>query len=357
MRATPSDTETPLTLIDNRARAPEKSELLFGSLNPEADLSIVIPVYGLGSYFDETLKSIVSSQPCSLKIQIVISDNKPYKGGKNPFLGFLGKQEFPKSFSIAYFHVNKDLGILNNFNRSIDLAPTKYVAMLHDDDLILPDFLKRLETILPWIKKHPKTGMIHGHFEPFTDKVPNLPNRKTGLIPITKASVTSLGATGTGVPSCGFFVNKDIFFACGGFNETYKASGDAFPAAIMLQEGYKVYEFHHFTGLYRIANNGSLRPEICRRFIQEDYAFYEAWKKHGSPTRKLYMGILERFFYSFNIDGKLGLFSKKNPEITIESLDFLHRYKHYGKLHPSRILFLLFKKTSRAIRTLTRVRF
>lgn len=51
----------------------------------------------------------------------------------------------------------------------------------------------------------------------------------------------------------------------------------------------------------------------------------------GGLLRKLYMNIFQNYVYSKNIDGKVHTFGALNKEITIESLDFRHKYKRYHK--------------------------
>lgn len=318
-----------LMYIDNFDKTKDnKSKLLYGCMIDHPDFTLVIPVYGFGKYLSETLDNVQKQQQTKLRVQIIISDNKEYGDEENPFLRYFENHPID---NLAYFLSEKTLGQMNNFNRAFMLAETEYVSMLHDDDLLVSNYFFMIERVLPWLKKHPTVGMIHGNFDSFSDDVVAEDTNRIGVYRISKSDVSSTGFSLTGIPSCGYLINKKALLDSGGYNDEFFSSGDAFVSAIMMQQKYLIYGFSAKTGYYRIGNNISLKFPICLGFIKQDYMFYEDWLNSGSFFRKMKMRILKNYIYSRNIDGKVAAFGKINPEITVHTLDFNESYKKYSK--------------------------
>lgn len=341
---------SPLDRIDNFAKIKNiESKLAWGSMIADPDFTIVIPVFGVRSYLKQTLESVRNQDRSNLRVQIVISDNKQYLDSDNSFVSVL------KDFSdcgIAYFRSESALGPLNNFNRSVELAKTKYVAMLHDDDLLTNDYLRKIERLLPILNANPDIALIHekiGTFYSETEiRTNSFENEQKGTIPfrqISKMLVSLVGMSMTGIPSCGFLINKETFLKYGGFNDEYASSGDAFPAAIMMIGGEKVMQSNELWGCYRISDNDSLKTDVCQRFIIQDYLFGEDWMKHGGFFRKMMMSFFRNYRYSKNIDAKVKTFGGLNPDINIKNLDFRKTYKKYKRFGIYRIFYGLLSKT------------
>lgn len=255
-----------------------KSSLLFGNVIEDADITIGIPVYGFSKYFEEMLNSILNQKENEFKLQILISDNKEYGDDTNPFIEFLSKKNVN---NIAYFGAEKMLGQLNNFNRCIELCKTKYIINIHDDDILANDYLFNLSKMKTLLAKD-DSAMIHGCFKCFNDDTPDDDlDKKISVFRIKNFRVSYAGTSCTGIPSCGYLINCEIMKRVGGYNDEFSSSGDAFPSAIMMNEGYKVYNFNYNTGFYRVAINTSLRLSVCQGFIKEDYKFYNDWKMRG----------------------------------------------------------------------------
>ena len=319
-----------LKIIDNFKKIENvKSNMLYGKILDKASITIGMPIYGYNKYFKDAIFSILNQKSNSIKFQIIISDNYEYQNNSNEVINFLKSLN---SDCIAYYLTDKEIGQYNNFNRLIELCRTKYLIYLHDDDLLANDYFLNLEKIMPFLINNNNIGLIHGNFIRFKGNIPiNISKKKIYLKRITKLDIDCAGTTTTGIPSCGIVINCDVMKKIGGYNNVYFASGDAFPAAIMIKHHFKIYRFGFLTGYYRIAINASLKLNMCRGFIEQDYAFYCDWKNSSRIFRKIYLTIFENYFYSRKIDFFVKDFSAFNNEITKENLDYLKKYKKYHK--------------------------
>ena len=53
------------------------SKLVYGTMQQTADFTLVIPIYGISETLQETLLNVAQLKKTKLKVQIIISDNKP----------------------------------------------------------------------------------------------------------------------------------------------------------------------------------------------------------------------------------------------------------------------------------------
>lgn len=331
------------------------STLLYGEYDSETDFTIVIPVYGKGRFLKFTLDSIKNMNVSSLKFQVIISNNKSDDDNES-FIEFLKEYD---SLNIIYFNSIQPLGQLANFNRAVELAKTDYVAMIHDDDLIVQNYMQIIELLLPWLRKNKKVGMISSKNDIFYTEDFEIEKKerckKIFLKRISKRCITHYGITLTGIPSCGMVFNRKAFMENGGFNLNYPSSGDAFLAGVMIENGYKIYSFGTKTGYYRIVNNISLKPDICKGFIIEDYKFNLTWCRKNI-FRRIHLLIFSRYVYCRSIEQKVGFFSKMNKEITIGNLDFRGEYKKYSKFSLIKIAFIIEGKIVEGFRKVFKIR-
>lgn len=109
----------------------------------EYKYSIVIPTYKRPELLRETLKSVVGIE-CSQPYEIIVVDNEANEGVS----AFTDTEKVVAEFEyegLVYFRNEKNLGMVGNWNRGIELARGKYVTILHDDDWVEPDFLIEVE--------------------------------------------------------------------------------------------------------------------------------------------------------------------------------------------------------------------
>lgn len=105
--------------------------------------SIVIPTYKRPDLLRETLKSVVGLE-CSCPYEIIVVDNE----ANEDVTGSTDTEKVIREFEyedLVYFRNEKNLGMVGNWNRGIELARGKYVTILHDDDWVDNNFLIEVE--------------------------------------------------------------------------------------------------------------------------------------------------------------------------------------------------------------------
>lgn len=105
-------------------------------------VTIAIPTYKRADLLKETIDSAINQVGYD-DYDIIVVDNDQERNCETEklMLSFNNKR-------ISYYKNSENIGMAGNWNRLFELAKGEYVVMLHDDDLILVNFLNVLSTIL-----------------------------------------------------------------------------------------------------------------------------------------------------------------------------------------------------------------
>lgn len=125
------------------------------------DLSIVVPTYKRAKYLLDAINSIfLQNGSYSINFEVIVVNNEPSDNMDDIIEKFQDKN--------VIFYINKEnYGQVGNINQGILLSKGKYVALLHDDDLLLDNYLK---TISPYIDNNAEYDCIIPSYYTFYDK-------------------------------------------------------------------------------------------------------------------------------------------------------------------------------------------
>lgn len=111
-------------------------------------VSVLIPVYNSAPFLEDAIRSILSQTFEDFEL-LLLNDASTDNS-----------EEIIKTFSdtrIKYFSNKKNLGISGSRNRLMDLASGEYLAIMDNDDLSLPD---RLRKQVEFMDKNPEVAML-----------------------------------------------------------------------------------------------------------------------------------------------------------------------------------------------------
>jgi len=185
-------------------------------------ISICIPTFNRAGYLEQTLQSIVNQTIKPFQVLIVdnaSTDNTLQIAAKYKKLGF------------AYIRNPKNLGMVGNYNRCLELAQGNYLSFLHSDDLISSTWQETwLETIPCYradyytssicvINKHNHPLFIYHTFKndcllPANEALPQLLRHYCPIIAPTGATVFKTSVLKSVAPfktSLGTEADVDIF--------------------------------------------------------------------------------------------------------------------------------------------------
>lgn len=311
-----------------------ESELLYGkeSENP-VFLTIVIITHKRHELLKRAIMSACNQEPVSYAWEIVLMDNNPDETEVLPYVESLQNNR------IRYYRNKKNIGHEGNVNRGVELAKGKWVALLHDDDLLTPDYLVLIEQYINACSKwrHPLAYIRAKHLMFMEEsELPHYSKRKKiensfFIKPELWAVSLFRGVGPTFVNSCGSLVNRKAFLEIGGYNEKLNPIGDATLGFIFMNYGYSIYATKQVLGFYRQAGNLSNNKETVLGFIEADFYLREYLYSRNILTR-LFGCLFREAQYSESVDVRIKRAEKYhcgNPEAvpTMKEINKIHPYK------------------------------
>lgn len=122
----------------------ERSILLFGSeeILTEVELTIAIPSYRRTDTLREAIDSVLNQVATDISFALLISEDHSDCHSEI--------EQIVKSYHdnrIIYYYNRVAMGMTGNWNNCINLAKSKYVALLHDDDILYSNYLEVVKCI------------------------------------------------------------------------------------------------------------------------------------------------------------------------------------------------------------------
>lgn len=118
-----------------------KSVLQYGDLNAikNPKVTVIVPCYNHPKYLKKALLSAVN-QDYDEEYEIVVVDNDD----SSEYTSNRKIVEEVNSPKIRYYHNEKNIGGIGNWNRGVELARAPYITYCHDDDMLLSSSLSTL---------------------------------------------------------------------------------------------------------------------------------------------------------------------------------------------------------------------
>lgn len=248
-----------LSIRDNFAKYKSVSSVLIQgkSLGTQPKYSIVIPTYRRVSTLKDTLESAVN-QDFNGGYDIIVCDNDPERNDET--------EKFILSFEddrLLYYKNTMNIGMTGNWNRCIELCDGEYVVMIHDDDILLPNFLSQSDKVIREVKSvkilYPERVNWYQSESP-TYPIPRV-RKEARLYKMHLLDFFFQGTAPTGI-----LMNKEEVIRLGGFYE------GAYPAAdlyfnIKAINNSAIYKYTMPLSVYRWGINESFKRETLLNFI------------------------------------------------------------------------------------------
>lgn len=286
---------------DNFAKTQDiPSELKYGSVDgyPVPMISIMIPTYQRPAFLKIALESALQQTKPTCRYEVVVIDNE-YSDGVSETEALIRQYQDDR---LLYYQNKQNLGLVGNWNRCITLARGEWVAYLHDDDVLMPDYLNKILQLLS--KKRDIDGIMTLYHELHQgenadSQLPRAKSVKSGLydrlsrnklMPLRQVdSVMKIGNV-YGPPTCGSIFRRACLVSSGGFNDTLYPSFDWF-YLYAYSKRFRLYRSMERLAYYRVFVNVSLKDETKAAFLRHRIQFRE------DVARDTRVGaFLKRFF-------------------------------------------------------------
>lgn len=229
-------------------------------------VTIAIPTYKRAVLLKEAIESAINQNEYS-DYEIIVVDNDPVRNCETEIL----MHDFQKTPNLGYYKNTANIGMAGNWNRCFELSRGEYVVLLHDDDILFPDFLKEGMKFIDNKKDigilKPRNYRLDGRIsKPYFSDIPILNGEIHRLYDMSFYYGQVMG-----VPS-GIFFNRDNVLTLGGFNQDFFPTSD-FCFTVLFSRYFKVYILNKYLSFYRIDKNESINLETLKGFIMNDYYF------------------------------------------------------------------------------------
>jgi glycosyltransferase involved in cell wall biosynthesis len=249
-----------------------QSECIFSSnVDYFPKVTIAIPTYKRANLLALAINSALS-QVGYTEFNVLVLDNDPVRHCETEKL--LLTYRDPR---ISYFKNEQNIGMTGNWNRLFELSQSEYLVMLHDDDLLLPDYLVKMMAVKGSYKNisllKPAFSVIRGEGE--MNQIA-LPPSSKGLIQIHWFSFYNGNILGAPV---GVLFNRVSFLQFGGFDEAFYPSID-FHFFCKYARFANVWFYDEYLAIYRYSENESLNLKTLNGFIEIDNLLTREILKH-----------------------------------------------------------------------------
>lgn len=312
------------------------SKLVYGQLpEKKPDVSIMIPTYQRANLLEEAIQSALHQKTrFSLLISVVDNDSNIDLDTDKLMKRYCA--EYP---NILYYRNKQNIGMFGNWNRCIELSQTEWLCMLHDDDMLMENYI---ESLFP-ITKRRKCGAICG-FRSILDQRTNCKKHlnKTGKS-LTTSLLMSLfilirkgipipltvqdAAQGLFMPSMANLLNKEALLKIGGFDEQFFPCSDV-ACYTKLEKDYEVLFVPKPIYWYRIAENESLKEVTCWKMMNASASLVKAISNtidlsEDKCNNRFYNEIIKIFYTFMNAKEII------NIKTVIEKFALPNKYSYY----------------------------
>jgi glycosyltransferase involved in cell wall biosynthesis len=255
-------------------------------------VTIAIPTLNRAYLLKEAVDSAVN-QVAYKDYDIIVVDNNPERNDETEKLMWT-YSDFPH---ISYYKNAENLQMDGNWNRLYVLAKGEYVVMLHDDDLLYPNYLSSLFSI---IEKTDYDAYFTQKYFYDTRLRSDPPIQTKGYVKClpVKTSDFMYGYI-TGAPT-GMCAKKEAILNTGGFDSTYYPSHD-YSFTVKFSYHYKICLIIGCPLLiYRIAENESMKAETILNFINCDRAIKRGIiAKKNTLVKKIWNSHMNIYAYKY----------------------------------------------------------
>ncbi len=261
-----------------------ESELLYQNISNKSSifLTFIIPTYLRNEYLNDAIDSISKIEDLDkINYEILIINNNP----EDDMVNIINKF---KHLCLSVYRNMENYGMLGNINQSVNLANGKYISFVHDDDLLLSNYLKVMLPILNE-KKYNPACVVPARYIMYDTYQSSVKARLLNAIFILrkmyrkktqKVSINNCIYSCKNIymaPTCGLVFDKARLMEFGLFSNT---NGLAWDYANMrkFNERYDIVFEHTPIGVYRLSSGVSNNLKTRKDFLDDQIKLINEYK-------------------------------------------------------------------------------
>lgn len=235
-----------------------KSKLINGKTKKDNPvITIAIPTYRRPDLLKETIDSALN-QKDFYDYEVIVVDN-------DDSINF-ETQKLIESYNddrILYYRNEKNLGMTGNWNKCIELSRGEWITILHDDDMLYPNFLKEMFFAIDNMKNNIDLLVCRLESGKKITYLKSSINEYVTRIPIEKCIIGSIS------PFPGIIFKKKEAIALGGFNNEFYPCAD-YVFWTSFCEKFASYNLNKVLAFYRVGDS-STTSNVFDNIIDSSY--------------------------------------------------------------------------------------
>jgi len=215
------------------ASAATRSHLVYGQHDTRAVTSVIIPAYRRAQGLKVAVESALR-QDFDHPYEVIVVDDSGADAGNYQDIDELMQTICHEHDNVVYYRNAENLGANDNWNRTIEICKTQWFCMLHDDDVIYPNYLSEM---YGHVKEFDRLGiaLVTPYFDLATEEGSDSQSILTvafgKLLSLRQDRPIVLGLRDTlhsmFPNSVAMFINKEKAMTVGGLNSTWGVLADS----------------------------------------------------------------------------------------------------------------------------------
>lgn len=244
-------------------------------------VSVLIPTYNYGQFLDEAIQSVLAQT--FTDYELVIVDNCSTDNTSAVVERYLSDPR------ITYIRNERNLGLVGNWNKCLDLAKGDYIKMLCADDKFHPQILEKFVAVM---EQHPNVMLVTSNNDFFGDKNKTRVRPFEGVVNghrVRRHILVENGKNWIGEPSAVMFRRSGL--AVGRFSSQLVALIDieywlrllTMGNIYVLQESLSYFRWHNAAQTAVVRNMRNERTFEIYRYITLIRQFNQAHQQNDIP--------------------------------------------------------------------------
>jgi len=301
-------------------------------LNPL--VSIIITVYKRKEYIHDAINSAIHQINIDFDYEILVLCD-------DPEMELSEFNNYNNTKNIFICRNQRNLGLYNSINFGAQIARGRYIAFLHDDDILYPEYLSEINKFLLKKEYEPKCVLVNRDVSglSFNNPIKNIIKfilriiflpffflrfilRKPYKIITLKEGLMYVLSNIYKAPSCGTLFEKDTFLKSGGFNQDFWPVSDYY-YFLKFNRDFPVYMLRKKLACYRWFDNLSQNKSVQHAGFRHLFNFF----KSVQPIKSI-----NKYYSYFYNEVLYAKFIMINKEYRDEIIDTYKEIKQHNKI-------------------------
>jgi glycosyltransferase involved in cell wall biosynthesis len=225
--------------------------------------SVIIPIYNSASYLRETLASVLAQDPSPDVMQIAVVDDHSTQDDAAAVVEELGRGR------VEFYRQPQNVGLVKNFQTTLELSRGKLIHQLHGDDLVRDGFYQKLQRAF---MENPEIGAAfcrhiiideHSHWQHISE----LEQQESGVLP---SSWLDLIAGFQRIQTPSIIVRREVYEKLGGFDYRLATNAEDWEMWLRIAANYPIWYEVEPLAMYR-QHSGSITKTNVKngKYVQQ----------------------------------------------------------------------------------------